>query len=354
MPVPVPPYPTSDYIRNARITWTARIATGDMWPQTWAADGKIYAGAGDNQPPGLYPSPLNVWSADGNPQKPVVELVNHSPVSPERYSKGPGVHRTAGLKPAGLIHLDGILYMSVQTMNYGDRPLFNRQHNINGWIVTSRDYGKTWDCDATPQDFFSGRFASCHFLQAGKGDECVYDGYVWAYFPCALDSDDSWWCNGDRMMLARVRPEFILKRLAWEVFDGLDKDGKPKFSGEPTRPVFSYPYFCGENHVSYNPYIKRFILCNYAFYNPETGEPRPYHNKPYCDYLTQLSMYEAEYPWGPWRLFLRDDDWLIGGYQPSVPVKWMTADGCSMTLLASGNGPNYCFVTQGLEYDIVS
>jgi len=326
-----------------------------MWPQTWAADGRIYAGAGDNQPPGLPWSPMNVWCTDGNdPQKPVVELVNNFPVSTARYVQGPGVHRFLGIKPAGLIHMGGVLYMAVQNINYGDRPMFNRQHNINGWIVTSRDYGKTWDCDATPQDFFTGCMASCHFLQAGKGDDNVYDGYVWAYFPCGLDSDDSWWCNGDRMILGRVHPDYILERTAWEIFLGLDEGGKPRFFNEIAgpKPVFSYPRFCGENHVSYNPYIKRFIISNYAFYNPETGEPRPYHNQPLCNYITQLSLFEAERPWGPWRLFLRDDNWLNGGYQPTFPVKWMTTDGRSMTLLGSGNRSDYCFLTQGVEYDI--
>jgi len=358
MPIPVPPYPASKTILNARLTWLKRTAIGDMWPQTWAADGRIYAGAGDNRPaPDMPWSPMNLWSADGDdPQNPTVELVNNFPVNPARYAKGEGVHRFLGIKPAGLIHLNGILYMAVENMNYGELPIFNRQRNTNGWIVTSRDYGKTWDCDATPQDFFTGRLASCHFLQAGRGDKCVIDGYVWAYFPCGMDSDDSWWCNGDRMLLGRVKPEHILERTAWEFLCGYDKEGKPWFFGDIAnpKPVFCYPRFCGENHVSYNPYIKRYILANYAFYNPETGEPRPYHTLPICEYVTQLSLYEAEQPWGPWHLFLREDDWLCGGYQPSFPVKWMARDGRSMTMLGSGNHSDYCFATQGLEYDLAT
>jgi len=362
MPTPVPPYPASTTILDARIAWTHRTtAYGDMWPQTWAADGRLYAGAGDNEPPGHLGSPMNLWRADGeDPRAATVELVNNYPVDIDRYTKGAGVHRFLGLKPAGLIHLDGVLYMSVENINYGDRPLFNRQHNLNGWIITSRDYGKTWDCDATPQDFFTGRLASCHFLQAGRGDENIIDGHVYAYFPCGMDSDDSWWCNGDRMLLGRVRPQHILDRTAWKFLLQPEADGTPRWCldvGGPV-PVFSYPRFCGENHVSYNPHIKRYILANYAFYNPANGEPRPYHTVPLQDYITQLSLYEAENPWGPWHLFLRDDDWLLGGYQPSFPVKWMAPDGRSMTMLGSGNNKgdrvDYCFLTQGVEYDLAS
>ena len=359
MPTPVPPYPQSTYILNARLTWTKRTSGGDMWPQTWAADGRLYAAAGDNQPSPDHPwSPMNLWRADGDdPRDPAVELVNNFPVDIDRYTRGAGVHRFLGIKPAGLVHIDGVLYMSVQNINYGDQPAFNRQHNLNGWIVTSRDYGKTWDCDATPQDFFTGRLASCHFLQAGRGDENIIDGYLYAYFPCGMDSDDSWWCNGDRMMLGRVRPQHILDRMAWQFYvEPLPEtpEGEPRWFYDHIgpKPVFSYPYFCGENHVSYNPHIRRYILANYAFYTPATGEPRPYHNLPYCDCTTQLSLYEAANPWGPWHLFLRDDDWLDSGYQPSFPVKWMAKDGRSMAMLASGHLQDYCFLTQGVEYEI--
>ena len=362
MPAPIPPYPQSTYIRNARLTWLHRTdVVGDMWPQTWAADDRIYAGAGDNCPSAeMTWSPMNLWAANGDdPQNPAVELVNNMPVDHMRYARGEGVRRFYGIKPAGLIHIDGVLYMSVEKINYGDQPLFNRQHNLCGWIVTSRDLGKTWDCDATPQDFFTGQLSSCHFLQAGKGDDNIIDGYVYAYFPCGQDTDDSWWCCGDRMLLGRARPHLILDRLAWSFLAGLDGEGKPTwwdFGGQtPLHPVFIYPRYCGENHVSYNPHIKRYILANYAFYNPKTGEARPYHNTPRCDYVSQLTLFEAENPWGPWHLFLRDDDWLGGGYQATFPVKWMSPDGRSMAMLACGNGPNWCnyrFLTQGLEYDL--
>lgn len=56
--------------------------------------------------------------------------------------------------------------------------------------------------------------------------------------------------------------------------------------------------------------------------------------------------------WGPWRRFLRLDDWLVGGYQPSFPVKWMAPDGGSMVMVGSGNKDYYCFVTQGVEYRV--
>jgi len=354
----LPSFETSEYIKNARMAWTKHTQTGDMWPMTWADDGYLYAGAGDNSGTvgkGLAFSPMNLWRAKGEANNPDVELVHHLPVDPKIYCQGENAHHEYGVKPAGLICLNGVLYMAVENINYGDCPEFNRQHNLNGWIAVSRDYGATWDTDATPQDFFTGRVSSCHFLQAGQGNGCIMaDGHVWAYFPCGLESDDSWWCNGDGLLLGRVKPDQLLNRGAWEFFTGTNGNNEPQFSHDYLQAVsvFTYMHFTGEDHVSYNPYINRYILGNYAFYNPQTGEPRPYHNEPNREYLTQLTLFESENPWGPWKLFYRDDNWLVGGYQPSFPVNWMNPDGGSMAMLGSGNNEYYCFITQGLEYDL--
>ena len=49
MPFPQYPGPRSSYIRTA-VFESHRLHNGDddMWPLTWAADGNIYAAAGDN------------------------------------------------------------------------------------------------------------------------------------------------------------------------------------------------------------------------------------------------------------------------------------------------------------------
>ena len=88
---------------------------------------------------------------------------------------------------------------------------------------------------------------------------------------------------------------------------------------------------------------------NYAFYNPSDGSPRPYHNPPQREYVTQLSLYESDSPWGPWHRFFRNDHWLNGGYQPVCPPCWMEKD--SMVMVGSGNGEDYCFVTQKIEFE---
>lgn len=169
----------------------------------------MYGSAGDNQG-----SPMNFWKIVGDPPKHAVYLVDNPPFDPVVYCRGANVDRANGIKPAGLLSVDGLLYDAVETMNYGDNPVFNRQHNINAWIVTSSDFGKPWKMDTTPTDFFTGRLASPHFLQFGKDYADARDGFVYAYFPAA-DDGNSYWENGDYLLLGRV-PKDKISRLPLE------------------------------------------------------------------------------------------------------------------------------------------
>jgi hypothetical protein len=331
--------------------------TGDMWPLTWAHDDNLYAAAGDNSGiPSTTFTPMNLFVVRGSPavpgEKVHIEEVHHLPVDPKLYCRGTLVDADYGVKPAGLLSLDGVLYLSVQNINYGDNPDFNRQHNLNGWIIVSRDCGKTWDTDASFQTFFTGRTASAHFVQFGRDYAGARDEFVYAYFPCGLDGQ-SYWCNNDCIVMGRVPRDQFLDRRAWEFLCDFDGAGTPRWNSDDSLaiPVFNYPGFTGENHVSYNAGLRRYIMGNYAFYD-DHGRPRPYHQLPLRQYKSQLTLYEASEPWGPWRLFWHVDEWGQGNYQPVFPTKWMSADGCDMTMVCSGNGPYYSFTTQRLHLKI--
>jgi len=49
MPIPKPDYPKSTYITMVTFDkFRCHRGDGDMWPITWADDGYLYGGAGDN------------------------------------------------------------------------------------------------------------------------------------------------------------------------------------------------------------------------------------------------------------------------------------------------------------------
>ena len=370
----VPPYEKSKYIIDAKMEkYRYHLGDGDMWPLTWGEDDNLYGAAGDNRK-----SPMNFWRIQGEPDKPlnednfnsfwgflqamcVMDCVNNLPVDPLDVLKDlPDVHITHGLKPASLLDIAGTMFMAAETINYGTDPKFTRQTNTNGFIVVSKDYGLTWK-HATPINFFTGRLSSCHFIQYGKGYRGNRDNYVYAYFPCGFDGK-SYWENGDCMLLGRVpynRFDYysILRREQWEFFTGLENN-EPQWNKDDTlaSPVFTYEKMCGENHVSYNPYIGRYLLGNYSFIDDDM-HPRPNHQGiwPESAIRSQLTCYEAPEPWGPWSLFYQDDDWgTYGNYQPSFPTKWMFNNGRTMLVVSSGTFDDYNFVYQRMDIQLAN
>jgi len=350
---PRPDYPKSVLISKVTLgRFRYHKGDGDMWPITWAADGNLYGGAGDNMG-----SPMNFWKITGETgAHPGLFNVDNMPIDVQKYCQIPPADPKWGVKPAGLLSLEGTLYFAVEAMNYGEDPKFNRQRNIHGWIITTTDYGRTWNREATPTDFFTGRLSSCHFLQFGKDYEGARDQYVYAYFPGA-DDGNSYWENGDYLLLGRVPKTSILEREAWEFVVKLNEGAEPTWGTGDSKavPIFRYPLMCGEDHVSYNKGIGRYLLGNYAFID-EAGRPRPYHQGPFPDSClrSQLTLFEAPEPWGPWSVFHLDDDWgTYGDYQPSFPTKWMSEDGRTVHMVSSGSEDDYNFTVQQLTLEVV-
>ena len=354
MGIPQPPYPKSALIQSVVMDkFRCHRGDGDMWPITWADDDHLYGAAGDNSG-----SAMNFWKIKNNPidimlgtgWPIVVEEIDNMPINPKVYCQKPHLNPFTGVKPASLLCMNGVLYFAVELHNYGDNPAFNRQRNMNAWIITSVDYGKSWNRDATPVDFFTGRLSSPHFLQFGKDYRDARDAYIYAYFPGA-DDGNSYWENGDYTLLGRVPKYSLMQRNEWVFYTGMDAAGDPLWDNDENMaiPVFRYPLMTGENHVSYNKGIKRYLMGNYSFID-ENGNPRPYHQTgcfPHSAMRSQLTLFEAPEPWGPWSLFHQDDDWgTYGDYQPCFPTKWISDDGKTMLMVSSGSFDDYNLTIQ--------
>jgi len=355
-----PPFEKSDLIAGVSFDYHRyHQGNGDMWPLTWGLDGHLYAGAGDNRL-----SPMNFWRIRGEPNMAwtvyssswFLDLVDNYPLDPVTYCRRPDCDPRTGLKPAGLIDITGCLYFAVELQNYGINPDFNRQENVSGWIITSWDYGQTWNKTATPVDFFTKRLSSIHFVQqGGPGNRWAPDNYVYATFPCGRDGR-SYWENGDCMLLGRVPSGRIVDREHWEFYTGLDKSNLPIWSSDDkaAAEIFAYPSMTGENHISYNKDLGRYIMGNYSFLDDE-GNPRPYHQGiwPANIERSQLTLFESKNLWGPWKLFYQDDNWgYWGGYQPCFPQKWMYNSGKTMFMVSSGSYDDYNFTVQRLDLEL--
>ena len=76
----------------------------------------------------------------------------------------------------------------------------------------------------------------------------------------------------------------------------------------------------GSDHVCYNPGLGCYLLGNYSFVDPQL-HPRPIHQLSWPEaYRSQLTLFEAPEPWGPWSLFYQDDDWGTYVFPVAFPV----------------------------------
>ena len=220
-------------------------------------------------------------------------------------------------------------------MNYGDDAVFNRQHNLAGFVARSTDGGASWaNVTVVGDPALGGRFAAPVFVSCGKAydGDCLADGVLYVFFPGAFDNA-AYWDNNDAMFLARVAPAAVANLSAYEFFAGLDGGGAPVWTPDASQaqPSVEFGSMVGENAVSYNPFLGRYLIANYGFLD-NAGRPRPWHTKPYMSpHRTQLLLLEAERPWGPWRRFLANDDSgapmldAPGLYTPTFPSAYMRA-----------------------------
>ena len=190
--------------------------------------------------------------------------------------------------------------------------------------------------------------------------------------------------QNDAMWLGRVPTAQLLDRSAWSFFAGMSA-GNPTWTQDDTIAVsiLRHPLMTAMQQVTYNPAIKRHMMAVWSWVDPD-GNPRgqltasntqgpPRDNTPSGQRKdghdrSQLSLWESEHPWGPWRWFLRDDDWKgpdgsSGGYTPVIPPAWISDSGkemyvvftqCCPSHFEAGPGNNYNFTYQKLELSLAS
>eukprot|EP00658_Telonema_sp_P-2_P029522 TRINITY_DN22452_c0_g1_i3.p1 TRINITY_DN22452_c0_g1~~TRINITY_DN22452_c0_g1_i3.p1 ORF type:complete len:271 (-),score=30.78 TRINITY_DN22452_c0_g1_i3:220-1032(-) len=214
-----------------------------------------------------------------------------------------------------MMALDDSLITGVSCMDYGDDPEFNRQHNLAGFLIESRDRGASWT-NVTPVDnqLFTGRFSAPLFVACGQGNQDC-NGMVYVMFAAGFDGA-AYWCANDAYYLARVLERNVRDATMYEWYAGPG----PLWATDPAEasPVFEFENMLGENSVSYDASVGRYIMANYGFVD-SAGRPRPWHQAPIPSvHRTQLLLLEAPEPWGPWRWMYRDDDWQHGSYTPNL------------------------------------
>ena len=301
--------------------------TGDLWPNAWGADDKLYIANGDGFGFGRMFSDIVFNVVDGMPPN----LVGSSPphaLGPFIAGKwGPESYKYSR-KPTGMICVDEIIYLFYQNLAnvLTDDPFGHAPH---GSISVTPDGGKSWiwDPDAPPM-FTNDKFTTGFFLDFGMCNQHAIDDYVYVY-----GLDFNWRYADDflqtKLFLARVPSQSITQIETWEFFTGT-KGEAPTWSFEidDKAPVLEddTEYIGGKSGIAqgsvvFIPQINRYLYSTRAQY--------------------EWIFYEAPAPWGPWTK-ITVKEWTGGwtetfhaGYPAVIPTKYLDNDGLGGWLISS-------------------
>ena len=322
------PYPQSSTITG--ISWgsiqPARGVESDLWINTWANDGNIYAGWGDGWGFGGETSGL----CQGD--KPYIGISKITG-SGSNWSGSdifcggrwaPSNTHPQG-KPIGMIAVGNTLYMGVTQQDVWTKYK----------ILKSTDYGKTWYqsngglWDDNLWDFNSANGEVMPaFIERGPGYSTgPSDGYVYG----VMDSENS---TGKDLYLARVPKDQIMTRSSYRYFAGLS-GGNPTWTADAMQKKSIFYDANGTgwgSMISYVPSLNRYLLTAVHNYNAST-------------YLSDGSwgLFDGPNPWGPWTTVAyyttATNPWRDScpKFNLSFPQKWMSTDGKSLYMTFSGS-----------------
>ena len=328
--------PSSEPIRGIR--WLTEPALysgshGDTWSSTWADDGELYAVADDTTGiDNACRSNLAIHKMSGKPPDHVVQTIN--PMA--EYLPLGQVEALDMWKGCGLISVDGALYLGVSQHTAVDIGLDNVQRAHSASIVRSPDHGRTWSSKPAVREamFPTHRFASPYFVQFGQDYRGAFDEFEEHIHAISAGGV---WNNGNYMVMGRVRRDRIarLDPQDWEFFSGTGVDEKPAWTDAilGAQAVFRHRGLTSMTGVQYVPAVGRFVMAQWAYTDQDSNRPWD---------RTQLFLYEAALPWGPWHCFHSQPGW--GGtsayYNPGLPAKWFEDGGRVMWMTMAGNWTN--------------
>ena len=299
---PKPAYRPSPAIKGLTIDADRiSIGNGDNWPITWGDDGGLYTVYCDGEGWGDRRFSMAMAKVSGRP--PEVSGVNIPSPTGECGPDDTGFGKR-GRKACGLVMADGVLYMWVRNLNSAD--------GTGSSLAWSADCAQTWTWE-------SWTLPECGYpvwLNAGRGYADGANDYLYFYFP---DSPSAYAVT-DRIDLGRVHRAKVTQRDAYEFFAGLDPANQPTWSNrfDERQGVFEHSGGCHRPCVTYNPGLKRYLLCTIT----TSGH---------------FGLFDAPEPWGVWTSVYVTDEFSPSEspFAPQIPSKWISPDGTIFHLVYS-------------------
>jgi hypothetical protein len=334
---------------NHILKWDS--SNGDTWDPFWADDGNLYAFNCDGR--GFGPQGRGRNLAFNRLSGETVDaLIGAQVNSMDEYGKG-GQKEADGAtwKACGQECIDQVFYAFVSRNTYGSESgdALMRQTAVNSSLIKSTDRGLTWTRNAEAnyaQPMWSGpAFGAPFFVHYGQNGGAVArdgaDRYVYA------SSTNGFWNDGDFYILGRVERSRLaaLESADWSFYAGGDGalDASWTKSIGSASPILSAPAHCGQGPIGFIPALNLYLLT--AWYNTEML------TKWFEPTRMRYVFYQAEHPWGPWKMAGSfDDSFLSAGhmYGPSLCARFQQRTGAGATVSMFTSGCPFKDIPQGL------
>lgn len=352
LPPPDCPFPKSTVITGIGFTGRHRKYTGaDTWYPSWAANGNMYSPWTDGAVNGVLSSSGLIWTQ--SPRTGYATIIGDDPLHLQiadagTYADYPLPYE--GRYPCGSLVYDGVWYYGTYCLLDSDGdPSKGLNWDILGPCVgfrTSTDYGLSWrDSPCTPAKPLFGepakrggpvKMGTPHFVDFGKNMQYSPDGKAYLVGHGVTDPDpmprpaNLSWGTGDQIYLVRVPPSVrnINDLSKYEFFAGHDASGEPvwvsDFSG--IRPLVDWNNNCGCVTMTYNPGLKKFVLCITDAVNTISR--------------TNTYLLESDRITGPWKLAVYMRHFGEQAYFVNIPSKFISPDGRTAWLCYASNFTN--------------
>ncbi len=362
---------------------------GDIWTATQGPDDRLYLAFGDGtglrdhlptllmNEPDEFDAAYERVSEGRYRIKPSV--VRADPELAEVFEPGKS-YPLGGYTPAGLVALRGevghfapcggphqcivarhIPYGDLSIHERSDKPssilfvgrrLYAHMHYPPGkptdaYLAFSDDLGKTWRKVGGSPWKAPLPFTVMMFIQMGKAYDQNADGYLYALgvrHEVSLDPPTSQPVYLARVPIGREAAtrggkgnDPVLDYRAYRYFAGIGRDGRPSWKRDPrqAKPLAGLSTLA-QGSAMYHAGLGRFLFFS-GFSGEMPGRSVGITGPGSSENVPVGTLYEAPYPWGPWR----PAGHFPGGYIGSLLPIGATADQVYFTA-AGGGGVKYC------------
>jgi len=320
------PYPASPIITGVVFhDGTARtLAPGsDIWPLTWAADGRQYTTFGDG-------GGFGGTNQDGRTSLGIacVEGGKDDYVG-KNIAGGQNAPYPAPFtgKSEGLLAIGDTLYLwrngaRSDTANFEFVRLYRSDDQGATWSDSGVEFSRRGgDFLGDDQGFFG-----MVFCQFGQGYSGARDNNVYLFAPEVIDRSHWNVQKPGRISLLRVDQDRLGDKAAYRFFAGFDGQNQPRWTAKlaERQPVWQDPV--NGTHriaVSYNAPLRRYLLSTMT-----------------VDRSGHMALFDAPQPWGPWTTVLMEkntDRWGEKVICFTFSNKWLSPDGRHFVIVHTKN-----------------